>query len=71
MKAYLITTGAIFGMITLAHIWRIVVESSLLAREPWFMALTLLSAAMFIWAMLLLRRVPKSVTADRPARRAP
>jgi high-affinity Fe2+/Pb2+ permease len=70
MKAYLIITGTIFGLITAAHIWRIVVESSLLAREPWFMTLTILAAAMFTWAVLLLRRAPKSITADRPTRPA-
>jgi hypothetical protein len=26
MKAYLITTGVVFGLLTLAHIWRIVAE---------------------------------------------
>jgi hypothetical protein len=70
MKAYLIITGTIFGLITAAHIWRIIVESSLLAREPSFVALTILAAAMCIWAFLLLRRAPKNITADRPTRPA-
>ena len=57
MKAYLIITGTIFGLITAAHIWRIFVESALLAREPWFMLLTILAAAMCVWAVRLLRGV--------------
>ena len=55
MKAYLWITGSVFGIITVAHIWRIVVESSLLAREPWFMLITLLSAGLCVWAVRLLR----------------
>jgi hypothetical protein len=56
MKAYLITTGAIFGLITVAHIWRFVVEGSSLVNEPVFVLLTILSAALCVWAVLLLRR---------------
>ena len=55
MKAYLSITGSVFGLITVAHIWRIVAESSLLAREPWFMLVTLLSAGLCVWAVRLLR----------------
>jgi hypothetical protein len=57
MKAYLITTGAIFGLITLAHVWRIIAESpSHLARDPWFILLTIIAAALCLWAYRLLRR---------------
>jgi hypothetical protein len=56
MKAYLITTGTIFGLITVAHIWRIVAESPHLAKDPWFMLLTILTAALCLWAFRLLRR---------------
>jgi hypothetical protein len=59
MKAYLLITGAIFGMITVAHIWRIAAESRSLATEPWFMGLTLLSAAMCVWAVRLFRSVTR------------
>ena len=56
MKAYLITTGAIFGLITLAHIWRVIAESPHLAKDPWFILLTIIAAALCLWAVRLLRR---------------
>ena len=54
MKAYLITTGAVFGLLTLAHIWRIVAEEPHLAREPWFVLITMVAAALCLWAWRLL-----------------
>ncbi len=56
MKAYLITTGTVFGLITLAHLWRIAVEGSRLAKEPVFLLLTVAAAALCVWAWSLLRR---------------
>jgi hypothetical protein len=35
MKAYVITSGAIFGLVTLAHVWRVFEEGTRLASEPW------------------------------------
>jgi hypothetical protein len=55
MKAYLITTGIVFGLITVAHIWRAFAEGSHLATDPMFILLTLLSAALCVWAFRLLR----------------
>jgi hypothetical protein len=57
MKAYLITTGAVFGLITLAHIWRAIEEGRHLATEPWYILLTLAAAGLCLWAVLLLRRL--------------
>ena len=59
MKAYIITTGVIFGLITVAHIMRFVMEGSRLATEPVFILLTLLSAALCVWAWQLLRRLSR------------
>jgi hypothetical protein len=56
MRAYLLTTGTVFGLITLAHIWRVFTESPWLARDPWYILLTILSAALCFWAVRLLRR---------------
>jgi hypothetical protein len=56
MKAYLITTGAIFGLVTLAHIWRIITESPQLGKDPWFVLLTIVTASLCVWACRLLRR---------------
>jgi hypothetical protein len=55
MKAYVITTGAVFGLVTLAHIWRIVAEEPHLARDPWFILITVVAAALCLWAWRLLR----------------
>jgi hypothetical protein len=55
MKAYLITTGTVFGLITLAHVWRIAEEGSRLFSEPLYLLLTVLSAGLSAWAWLLLR----------------
>jgi hypothetical protein len=60
MKAYLITTGVIFGLITLAHIWRIIAESPQLGKDPWFILLTIITAALCLWAVHLLWRAAKS-----------
>ena len=59
MKAYIITTGVIFGLITIAHLLRFVMEGSRLVTEPVFILLTLLSAALCIWAWQVLRRLSR------------
>ncbi len=60
MKAYVITTGAVFGLLVLAHIWRVFAESPHLATDPWFVLLTVLAAALCLWAWRLFRRLPPS-----------
>jgi hypothetical protein len=55
MKAYVITSGAIFGLLALAHVLRIVFENRHLATEPVFFLLTLVCAGLSIWAWLVLR----------------
>jgi len=35
MKGYLLTTGSIFGLLALAHVWRTVVEWPRLTSDPW------------------------------------
>ncbi len=57
MKAYIITSGGIFGLITIAHLARIIVETRHLMTEPIFFVLTLAAAGLFGWAMFLLRRL--------------
>jgi len=56
MKAYLVTTGIIFALITLAHLVRIGMEWPHLLAEPDFVLLTFLSAGLSVWAWRLLRR---------------
>ena len=56
MRAYVMTTGVIFGLITLAHIWRAIEEGSRLATEPWYVLVTVATAALCLWACRLLWR---------------
>jgi hypothetical protein len=56
MKAYLITTGTVFGLIVLAHIWRVFAEGARLATDPVFVVLTIAAAALSCWAWRLLSR---------------
>ncbi len=60
MKAYLITTGTVFGLITLAHIWRVQAEGLHLATDPVFLGLTVLTAVLCFWAFRLLSRLSRS-----------
>jgi hypothetical protein len=55
MKAYVMTTGILFGLLTVAHVWRALEEGPHLATDPWFILITLLAAALCIWACRLLR----------------
>ncbi len=55
MRAYLITSGTIFGLIVLAHLLRIYEEGARLATEPGFVLLTLGAASLCGWAFRLLR----------------
>jgi uncharacterized membrane protein len=57
MKAYVTTSGAIFGVLTIAHLLRIAVENRHLATDPFFVLITLASAALCIWAWRVLRRL--------------
>ena len=54
MRAYLMTTGTVFGLITLAHMLRVVEEGGGLLRQPWFVLLTVATTAMCLWAVRLL-----------------
>jgi hypothetical protein len=54
MKVYVMTTGAIFGLLTLAHLWRIIEESPRLATDPWYVLITVAAAALCLWAWRLL-----------------
>ena len=55
MRAYVTTTGLVFGLITLAHIWRVFAEGPPMATNPFFVLITLISAGLCFWAWRLLR----------------
>jgi hypothetical protein len=54
MKVYVMTSGAIFGLLTIAHVWR-VFEERHLAKDPFFVAATLVAALLALWALRVLR----------------
>ena len=54
MKAYLITTGIVFGGVTVAHIAKVWAEWPEPAKNPFFILLTLLAVGLCAWAFRLL-----------------
>ena len=60
MRSYLLVTATVFGLIVVAHIWRVFAESTQVLRDPWFVILTCVAAALSIWAFRLARRAPRT-----------
>jgi hypothetical protein len=54
MKVYLTLTAVVFGLLAVVHVWRMVAESSSLAKDPFFLLLTVMSAGLCVWAVKLL-----------------
>lgn len=52
MKAFLITAAIVFDLVVLAHIARIVAEPRV-ARDPWFLGITLVALVLSGWAWVL------------------
>lgn len=59
MKAYVMTTGTVFGLLTLAHLWRMIEERQM-ATEPWYILITVAAGALTFWAWRLVRRSSRS-----------
>ncbi len=57
MRTYVITTGVIFGLLVVAHLWRMVAEPHLVT-DPSYILITLAAGLLSLWAGLLLRRSP-------------
>ena len=55
MKAYVMTTGVVFALLTLAHILRIIVEGPHLAKDPFYVLITVAAGGLCLWAWRLLR----------------
>jgi hypothetical protein len=60
MKAYVITTGAIFGLLALVHVWRAIEEGPGIAKNPWMIASTVIAAALGVWAWRVLKSTSRS-----------
>jgi hypothetical protein len=54
MKAYVMTTGTVFGVLTLVHLLRIIVEARQLATNPLYVLITVAAASLCLWAWRLL-----------------
>jgi hypothetical protein len=48
VKAYVITTAMVFGLLTVVHIWRVLAEGTYLARDPFFVLITIAAAALYV-----------------------
>jgi hypothetical protein len=59
MRGYVMTTGIVFAFVVVAHILRTIEEGSQLIKQAPFIITTLAAAALFVWAMSLLRRSPR------------
>ena len=59
MKAYLVTTGVLFGLLALMHLARAISEWPSLSADPWYFlgmaGLGLVAACLSGWAWRLLR----------------
>jgi len=55
MKAYLITTGTVFGLLVVLHVWRLIEEGGHLVSDPFFWLITLVAAGLSVWAWSLVR----------------
>ena len=58
MKAYVMTTGILFGLLFVAHVWRVIAEGPASARDPVFILFTIAAAALSFWAWRVLRSLP-------------
>ena len=47
MKTYVTTTGALFGLLAVVHVWRIVEERHL-ATDPCFLLITAAATALWV-----------------------
>jgi hypothetical protein len=59
VKAYLVITGSIFGLIAVLHLLRAIAEWHLLKTDPWYFlgmaGLGVLAAILSVWAWRLFR----------------
>ncbi len=64
MKAYLITTGTLFGLLALAHLLWTIQEWRRLAADPWFVlqgpGIGVVAGVLSFWAWRLLRLSARS-----------
>ena len=59
MRSYVILAGVIFGLLAVVHLWRVAIEPHL-ARDPWFLLVTVAAAVLGLAAWRVVRRSPPS-----------
>jgi len=57
MKSYVITTGSLFAVLVVVHLWRAVEEGPQLASRPEYIGVTALAGAMCFWAWRVFRTI--------------
>jgi hypothetical protein len=60
VKAYVVTTGAVFGLLVVVHLWKAVEEGPRIATDPWFIVITSLAGGFCFWAWRVLRMMTTS-----------
>lgn len=60
MKAYVVTTGTLFALLVVVHVWRAVEEGAGVLRNPFWVAITLIAAALSVWAWRVSRVTSRS-----------
>jgi hypothetical protein len=58
MRRYLLVSGVLFGLLTLVQVSRIAIETIGVARDPFFVLSTLISAGLTFWAWRVMRHGP-------------
>jgi NO-binding membrane sensor protein with MHYT domain len=58
MKAYVVTTGMIFGLLVAVHLWRMLAENPQLATDPIYLAITVVAGGLAIWSWRVVRLFP-------------
>jgi len=75
MKAYLITTGVLFGLIAVMHILRAIAEWRLLSTDPGYflgmgtLGIVAVGLSVWAWRLLRLQTRPRSSEELPPPRR--
>ena len=54
------SSGAIFGLVAVAHVVRMIAEGAHVTGNPWFLLITAVATGLALWAVSLLRRQARS-----------
>jgi hypothetical protein len=57
MKAYVTTTGALFSVLALVHLWRAIADSASTPKGPFFIFIAVACAALAVWAWRVRRNL--------------